>query len=97
MQRDDTGQAVGPSAQIRTNQRRDRANVARVGPPAHGAPRWHALQWSAPMTETALTDEHATTHRASAWGDTSSRVTALEDAMAARFDARHAIAVGSPM
>ena len=49
------------------------------------------------MTETALTDEHATTHRASAWGDTSSRVTALEDAMATRFDARHAIAVGSPM
>jgi dTDP-4-amino-4,6-dideoxygalactose transaminase len=49
------------------------------------------------MTQTLLTDEHATQRAVITWDDASARVTTLEEAMAARFEARHAIAVASPM
>jgi perosamine synthetase len=48
------------------------------------------------MMQSWLTDEHAAP-RPIEWGDASSRVATLEDAMADRFGARHAVAVVSPM
>jgi perosamine synthetase len=48
------------------------------------------------MMQGWLTDEQAAP-RPIDWGDASSRVATLEDAMAERFGARHAIAVVSPM
>ena len=48
------------------------------------------------MMQSWLTDEHAAP-RSIVWGDASSRVSTLEDAMAERLGARHAIAVVSPM
>ena len=59
-------------------------------------PPWHGLQWKTSMMQSWLTDEHAAP-RSIAWGDASSRVATLEDAMAERFAAGHAVAVASPM
>ena len=48
------------------------------------------------MMQSRLTDEHVAPQQIE-WGEASSRVGTLEDAMADRFGARHAIAVVSPM
>ena len=59
--------------------------------------RWHALQGLDGMTSDSALAYERIPELPPSWNDASSRVTTLEDAMAERLGARHAVAVVSPM